>query len=419
MDLTPIRRSRALALVLAARILSLLCIGLTSVGVVVQVYGQSRSSTQVAAVSLVLGTGLLAGLLVGGILADRQNRKRLIMVGSCWAVVTFAALSFNAASDHPQLWVIYLLGGLFGLTEGVAETAMTAVVPSLVSEELLPATGALITVTTTIGAIAGPVLGGLLIAGPGLATTFAVAAAGTAVTMLCLAGLGPMPPEGADEEQPGPLDALREGFAFVRGSRIVGAVLVVDLCAALFATPAALFPQLAEQRFGGGPELVGILTTAPMVGATLASVTSGWTGRLGSPGRVLFAAVAAFGLACMAFGLSPLLGFGLFFLALGGMADTISEILRRTLLMQHTPDRLQGRVGSLWLAQAMTAPALGGVLAGLGASFLGPATTVAVGGAVCVVGAGLVALFYPELWRLDAQLKTSDGASAAEAGAAG
>ncbi|MFJ6000414.1 MFS transporter [Streptomyces sp. NPDC092370] len=493
LDLSPLRDKGPLRLVLATRVLALLCIGLTSVGVVVQVYEQTRSSTQVGAVSLVLGTGLLLGFMVGGVLADRRDRKGLILVGSTWAVVTFTALAVNSAADHPALWVVYVSGALFGFTEGVAETALTAVVPALVSENHVPATGALVTVTTTLGSIAGPMLGGVLIAGPGLAATFAIAAAGTAATTLLLTRLGPMPPtgnpgdagaqgepalstcpepgstapepvtavsvaqgrpetgeasavgsvvptlasgpsssgatpaaprndrpqpadpapstpsepgaatlraeSGMSEPQPGVLASLREGFAFIRGSRVVAAVLVVDLCAALFATPTALYPEFADERFGGGPELVGLLTTAPMIGAAVASLTSGWTGRTRRQWRVLCAAVAVWGLACLGFGLSPLLGFGLVFLGLGGVADIVSEIMRRTLLMRHTPDPLQGRVSSLWLAQAMTAPALGGVLAGLASSAVGPATAVAGGGVLCLVTLALVAVAYRGLWR--------------------
>ncbi|MGW7465279.1 MFS transporter [Streptomyces xantholiticus] len=448
LDLSPLRAGGPLGLLLATRVLALLCIGLTSVGVVVQVYEQTGSSVQVGAVSLVLGAGLLLGFLVGGVLADRRDRRGLILVGSGWAVVTFAALSANAAADRPALWVVYLSGALFGFTEGVAETALTAVVPTFVSEEHIPATGALVTVTTTLGSIAGPMLGGVLIAGPGLATTFGLAAAGTLITTLLLTRLGPMPPTGADAPppgeaapsdapptgakearapavaeagQPGVLESLREGLAFIRGSRVVAAVLVVDLCAALFATPTALYPEFAEERFGGGPELVGLLTTAPVIGAAMASIGSGWTGRTRHQWRVLCAAVAVWGLACLGFGLSPLLGFGLFFLALGGMADTFSEIMRRTLLMRHTPDPLQGRVSSLWLAQAMTAPALGGVLAGLGASAVGPSTAVAAGGALCVGALCLVALSYRQLWREteESTEQRSDGAQDVPAGDGG
>ncbi|MFF5447666.1 MFS transporter [Streptomyces sp. NPDC012888] len=431
LDLSPLRAGGPLGLVLAARVLALLAIGLTSVGVVVQVYEQTGSSAQVGMVSLVLASGLLLGFLAGGVLADRRDRKGLILVGSGWAVVTFAVLAVNAAADRPALWVVYLTGALFGFTEGVAETALTAVLPALVSEEHIPATGALVTVTTTLGAIAGPMLGGVLIAGPGLATTFALAAAGTAVTTLLLTRLDPMPPTGAappgppedatgdengrtpDDGTPvtgraGALADLREGFRFVGGNRVVSAVLVVDLCVAVFATPQALFPELAERRLGGGPELVGLLTTAPMIGAALASLTSGWTGRTRRHWRVLCAAVAGWGLACLGFGLSPWLGLGLVFLALGGVADTISEIMRRTLLMTHTPDPLQGRVSSLWLAQAMTAPALGGVIAGLASSAVGPAATVAGGGALCLTTLAVVALIYRQLWRDSYQSVTND-----------
>ncbi|MEU2451051.1 MFS transporter [Streptomyces sp. NPDC012765] len=417
LDLSPLRAGGPLGLVLAARVLALLCIGLTSVGVVVQVYERTSSSTQVGMVSLVLAAGLLLGFLAGGVLADRRDRKGLILIGSAWAVVTFAVLAANAAADRPALWVVYVAGAMFGFTEGVAETAMTAVLPSLVAEEHIPATGALVTVTTTLGAIAGPMLGGVLIAGPGLAVTFGVAAAGTAVTTLLLTRLGPMPPGGdasdAQETTPdgasaeeaggggapsGALADLREGFRFVGGNRVVSAVLVVDLCVAVLATPNALFPEIAEKRLSGGPELVGLLTTAPMIGAALASLTSGWTGRTRYHWRVLCAAIATWGVACLGFGLSPYLGLGLVFLAIGGVADTISEIMRRTLLMTHTPDALQGRVSSLWLAQAMTAPALGGVLAGLASSAVGPAVAVAGGGAACLLALAVVAVVYRQLW---------------------
>lgn len=420
LDLSPLRAGGPLGLVLAARVLALLCIGLTSVGVVVQVYERTGSSAQVGMVSLVLASGLLLGFLAGGVLADRRDRKGLILIGSGWAVVTFAVLAANAAADRPSLWVVYVTGALFGFTEGVAETALTAVLPALVSEEHIPATGALVTVTTTLGSIAGPMLGGVLIAGPGLATTFALAAAGTAVTTLLLTRLDSMPPTGAepsggqaaDAEEPsdgapaddaapgdrGVLADLREGFRFIGGNRVVSAVLVIDLCVAVFATPHALFPELAQRRLGGGPELVGLLTTAPMIGAALASLTSGWTGRTRRHWRVLCAAVAGWGLACLGFGLSPWLGLGLVFLALGGVADTISEIMRRTLLMSHTPDPLQGRVSSLWLAQAMTAPALGGVLAGLASSVVGPSAAVAGGGALCLATLAVVVVLYRQLW---------------------
>ncbi|TDC83593.1 MFS transporter [Micromonospora sp. KC606] len=403
LDLRPLRGGSRLAWVLAARLLGLISIGLTSVGVVVQVYALTGSSFQVAAVSLVLGAGLLVGLLAGGVLADGRERRGLILLGSGWAVVTFAALALNAAADQPRVWLIYLLGALFGVTEGIAESALTAVVPSLVPADQLPPTGALVTATTTVGAIAGPLLGGLLVAGPGLSTTYAMAALGAAGAIPLLARLGALPPEPPTGSESGGgaawWHAMREGVSFVRRTRLVAAVLLVDLCGALFATPAALFPQFADRVFAAGPGAVGLLTAAPAAGAALASVVSGWTVRLRRPGRVLLGVVGAYGVVIVGFGASPVLGLGLVFLALGGAADTVSEILRRTLLMQHTTARLQGRVGSLWLAQAMTAPALGGVLLGLGAGVVGPAVAVVAGGALCLVTAALVGWCYPELWR--------------------
>ncbi|HEX5740510.1 MAG TPA: MFS transporter [Pilimelia sp.] len=407
MDLTPLKGGSRLAWVLAARLLALLSIALASVAVVVQVYALTGSSFQVAAVSLVLGAGLLAGLLAGGVLADGRERRSLIQLGSGWAVVTFGALALNAAADHPRVWVIYLLGGAFGVTKGIAESALTAVVPVLTPPGQLPAAGALVTVTTTVGAIAGPLLGGLLLAGCGLPVTYALAALGAAGAIPLLVRLGALPPEAATGAERSPeasggtgwWRALREGLAFVRRTRIIAAVLVVDLCAALFATPAALFPQFAERIFAAGPGAVGLLAAAPAAGAAAASVLSGWTVRLRRPGRVLLAVVGAYGLATIGFGAAPVLGLALGFLALGGAVDTVSEILRRALLMAHTPAHLQGRVGSLWLAQAMTASALGAVLLGLGAGLVGPSAAVVAGGALCVLATVLVGWRYRQLWQ--------------------
>jgi ENTS family enterobactin (siderophore) exporter len=405
-DVGPARQSREFRLVLVSRTVVLLAAGMLAVAVPVQVYGATGSSLQVGLVSLVLGGSLLAGFLAGGVLADTRERRALILGSTAGVAVAFAALAANAAADSGhQLAVIFGTVAVGGAVEGIGETALTAVTPELVSSDQLAAASGLIAVTSQLGAICGPALGGVAVAAWGLSATYALAAGAMVVATLVLARLGAMPranssaDDAGDADELGPLRSIREGFSFVRHDRLIAGLLLIDVCATGFGVPATLFPQLAEEVFHGGPEVVGLLATAPAVGALLASLTSGWTGRVRYAGRALVAAVLLLGLAYLGLGLTGSLAVALVFLAVSGAADCVSEILRRALLQRHTPDRLQGRVNSLWLAQAGSTYSLGGVSSGFAAGALGPAAAVAGAGALCVVSAGALAARLPELRR--------------------
>ncbi|WP_424188007.1 enterobactin transporter EntS [Actinokineospora sp. G85] len=399
LDPAPVRGNRDFQLVLTSRTLWLLGIGLTAVAVSVQVFEITGSSAPVALVSLTLGAMLLVGFLIGGVLADRVDRKKLVVLTSLGATLGFVGLAVNALLPAPQLWVVFVLAGLHGLVDGIGESALTAVVPSLVGENQLAAAGALLAVTTQLGGIVGPALSGVLIGGPGLAFAYAAAAAMALGTTGLLALVRPMPTVGGGPDEDGSEGTLREAVRFVRGNRLIASLLLVDLGAMLFAMPGALYPQLAQERLGGGPELVGLLYTAPAVGAFIGSIVSGWTSTARRSGLILIGVAALWGVAAAGVGLSTSLVLVLVLLGVGGLADVFSEILRRALLQGNTPDRLQGRVGSVWLAQTITGPSLGGVLAGLAAGWMGVGPAIAVGGAVCVVVVLLVGAAYPELRR--------------------
>jgi ENTS family enterobactin (siderophore) exporter len=195
----------------------------------------------------------------------------------------------------------------------------------------------------------------------------------------------------------------------VRGNKVIRGLMLVDLCAVVLAMPYALFPQMADDVFEAGPTTVGLLYSAPAVGAFLGALASGWTGRARRPGVSLAVAATGWGLAVAAFGLSPYAWLGIVFLAIAGFADTISEILRRALIQHHTPDHLQGRVGSLWLAQATAGPATGNALSGVTARLLGPATTLVTGGLVCAGGVQAVSTTLPQLRGARLTSESTDG----------
>ena len=153
----------------------------------------------------------------------------------------------------------------------------------------------------------------------------------------------------------------------------------------------------SSTHFHGGPATFGLLTAAPGLGAMVGAATSGWTGRLRRPGIVVIAAGIVWGAAIALFGLVRSLPLALFFLALAGMGDLISEVLRNALLQRYTPDELRGRVSSLYLAQVTTAPALGNVEAGAVARLISPTFSVVSGGVACVAGALLLGAAIPAL----------------------
>lgn len=403
-DVAPLRSSRDFRFLFAARVVSLLGLGLSTVALPVQVYGLTGSSLQVAGVAAVLGGSALLATLAGGVLADRYDRRRLILLARGTAAVVFAVLALNAALSEPRLWVVYACAAANGGT-AVSNAALTAATPALVGRERLVAAGALVALSVEIGAVVGPTLAGVVLAGPGLSTGYALTSAASVVTVLLVGRIRRLPPEAAAGKGMAQVGrGIRDGAAFVVRDRTVGGLLLVDVFALVFALPYVLFPQLADEVFGGGPAVVGLLYSAPPAGALVAALVSGWTGHVRRAGCALVALVGVYAVAVLGFGacallvergaVAPVAGLvaGVGALAVAGAARMSSDVLRRGLLQAHTPDHLQGRVSSAWLAQVMLSPSVGGVQAGLAARLLGPALGITVGAAVCLAGTAVAAL---------------------------
>lgn len=398
MDLSPLRSSRDFRIMFWARVVALLGISLTLVALSVQVYKVTGSSLAVGMVNVAAGTTLLIGTLAGGVLADRFERRQLLVVSRSGAALVFGALALNAVADQPRLWVIYACAAALGLVDGASETALTAIVPDLVRANELAAAGALTAITTQLGTIVGPSLAGAIIAGPGVALCYGITFSATVAQVAMMSLVRRRPPVETEHEHP--LRAIREGLRFVRRSRVVAGLLLVDLCGVLFALPYAVFPEFGAQALRGDPRTVGLLYSAPAVGAFLAALVSGWAGLHPRPGAALAGSVLVWGLAMAAFGSSASLPLALLFLALAGVGMMFSEILQRALLQQHTPTRLMGRVSSFWLIQATVGQAAGSAVAGGLASMTSARVAVVAGGLTCAAAVAVVALVLPEVLRI-------------------
>jgi MFS family permease len=209
--------------------------------------------------------------------------------------------------------------------------------------------------------------------------------------------IGPQPPQRDHREAP--LQAIRSGLAFARRQPVILAGFAIDLDAMIFGMPRALFPALAASTFHTGPSGLGLLYSAPGVGAVAAILVTGWLARVRRLGRVVIGAVAVWGLAIAGFGLVGSLPVALVLLAVAGGADSVSAVCRSTMLQTITPDHLRGRMSATYAMVVMGGPYAGDVEAGAVAARFGLRVSVVSGGLLCVLGAGLVAAASPALRR--------------------
>jgi ENTS family enterobactin (siderophore) exporter len=395
LDIAPLRESRDFRWLFAGRLVSNAGNAVAVTAANWQVYQLTHSSLAVGLLTLADSAGMLVGLLAGGMLADRYDRRKVLLAVRLPQAALSALMLLNSLLARPGLWPIYVLTLGIGLLAGLGSPAATAVVPALVSPNRLAAAVALNAMGNQLGWLVGPALAGLLIARAGLAACYGIDAAAFAVFGLAMLFVRPLPPS-VRAQRPG-LRSLAEGFSFVRHNGVVGGMLLIDTNAMIFGMPTGLFPALAAEHFHGGSATFGLLTAAPGLGAIIGAVTSGWTSHLRRPGIVVIGAGIVWGGAIVGFGLVRSLPVALGFLALAGMGDLISEVLRNALLQHYTPDPLRGRVSSLYLGQVNTAPALGNVEAGAVAQLFSPVVSVVSGGLACVAGALLLGLVIPAL----------------------
>ncbi len=414
-DVAPLRESRDYRRLFTGRFVSMAGNAVATTAANWQVYSLTRNSLAVGLLALASGAGMMVGLLAGGMLADRYDRRKVIMAVLLPQAVLAALLMANSLRSHPALWPLYAVTFCIGLCSGLASPASTAATPALVGLDKLPAAAALNATASQLGQLGGPAIAGVLIAGPGLASCYAIDAVCFAVFGLALLRLSPLPPL-VKAQRPG-LKSLAEGLAYVRRNGVVGGMLLVDTNAMLFGMPSALFPALASTHFHGGSATFGLLVAAPGLGALIGAATSGWTGRLRRPGVVVIGAGIVWGAAIALFGIVSSLPLALFFLALAGMGDLISEVLRNALLQRYTPDHLRGRVSSLYLAQVTTAPALGNVEAGGVARLISPVFSVVSGGLACVAGALVLGALIPALRNSSLTDASDDAGPDADLGA--
>jgi MFS family permease len=399
LDLAPLRGSPAFRRLWAGQAITFVGWRMTVVAIPFQVYELTGSSLAVGLVALTQFVPLVSFTLVGGTFADVLDRRRLLVVSSLGVLGALGGLAANAALPHPRLWLCFALSFLSWSAFSLGAGAMRAVTPRLVPREQFTAAAALSGLTGNLASVVGPAVAGVLIGTAGLGWAYAAALVGAAAGLWSVLALPSMAPtaDGASLTA----RSLLEGFRYVASQQVILAFFLIDTLAMTFGMPMALFPALADNVFRDA-SVVGYLFAAPSAGAVVASLLSGWAGRVRRQGIAIVVAVLGWGLAIAAFGVVRTLWPALLLLAVAGAADQISAIFRGTIVLTQTPDRLRGRVSGIEFAQVAGTAALGNVEAGVVAALVSVRFSIVFGGLACVASTLLVALALPALVRFDA-----------------
>jgi len=397
-DLAPLRH-RDFRLLSIGRAVSFAGGMVTYVAIPFQVYELTHSSLAVGLLGLAEAVPLVVAALIGGALADANDRRRQTWLTEIGLTACSAALLGNAALSHPLVALLYVIAAVMATLEGLQRPALEAMVPRIVPREELKAASAVGALRMTVGMIAGPALGGVLIATTGLRGAYGFDVASFTVSLVTLALMHAVPPS-VDAEPPS-MRRIVEGFRYARSRPELIGTYLVDINAMFFGMPTALFPALAVSF--GGARALGWIYAAPAVGSFVATSSSGWTRRVHRHGSAVLWAATAWGFAIIAFGLAHSLWLAFVFLALAGGADMVSGIFRMVIWNETIPDALRGRLAGIEQVSYSVGPALGNVEAGGVATAFSVRTSILSGGVLCVLGSAVLGAALPAFRRYDAR----------------
>lgn len=407
-DVTPLRTSRDYRLLWSAQLISEAGHQVAIVAMFFQVYDLTGSPAAVGLIGLVQIVPLILSSIGGGSIVDAVDRRKLLALSQVGFAVASGILLAGALMDRPPLVLIYGAAALTAGLSGIDSPVRSAMIPRLVGRDLLPAAVALNQVMWQSTSIVGPAIGGIVISRLGVPWAYGIDVVTYGATLVAALLMRPMPPTRDEGDDPATgWAAIKMGFRYLKGRRVLQSTFYIDLVAMIFGMPRALFAILAVTQFHRGVEVAGLLFAAPAVGALLGAVTAGWVGGVRHQGRAVIWAVAAWGAGIAAFGLTgPNLLLALFFLAIAGAADVVSAVFRSTILQLSVPDSLRGRLSGIHILVVTGGPRLGDFEAGLVAQAFTPTVSVVSGGLLCVVGAAVLALMVPEFRRYHAGGRT-------------
>ncbi|MDX6727241.1 MAG: hypothetical protein QOK49_2046, partial [Baekduia sp.] len=275
-DVAPLRESRDLRLLLSGEVITGLGTQAALVALPYQLYVETHSAFLTGLLGAFELIPLITMALLGGALADRYDRRRLLLADQIGLVLGAGALAALAFAGSAPILLLYLLGALMAGFGAVQNVTTSSIVPNLVSPERLRPALALTFGLSTLTMVIGPAIGGLLIAALGLGAAYTIDAVSCLAIFAAVWAMAPQPPRGHAEAHEPVLRAIGEGLRFVRGSQALMGSFAIDLVAMTFGMPRALFAVLSVSVYHAGAGGTGLLYASVAAGATVAALTTGW-----------------------------------------------------------------------------------------------------------------------------------------------
>jgi MFS family permease len=370
---------------------------ITAVAVGWQVYALTGSALNLGLVGLAQFLPMLLLMLFAGHAADRYDRRRLLQVCQIGGGLVAAYLAFGSFAGWLTVPEIFIAVALIGVFDAFENPAKGALLPGVAPEGLLQKAAALTTGAMQAAAIGSPALGGFIYAlAPG--APYIIAALFWLLAAIANSAIKLDRPVAA---KPPPLEGLFDGIKFVRSNPAILGTISLDLFAVLFGGATALLPVFARDILHTGPWGLGVLRAAPAVGALIVAVYLTHHPIKRRVGMRMFQAVVGFGLATIVFALSHLFWLSILALAFAGAADTVSMVIRVSLVQIATPDAMRGRVGAVNYLFVNTSNQLGEFESGTLAAFIGAAPAVLLGGLASIGIALLWMRLFPSLRTLE------------------
>ncbi|HEY0687714.1 MAG TPA: MFS transporter, partial [Kribbella sp.] len=382
-DLTPWRGSRDFRILVISGSVFFLGGMVGYVALPFQLYQLTGSNFAVGAMGLVTIAPLVVFGLYGGALADHVDRRKMLIGTGIAQVLITALLLANTLLHDPQVWVIYVCGGLNAIASSLQRPSREALFPRVVRHEEMPAAVTLNSLTLQVGQLAGPALGGVLVGTAGVTWAFAVELTGQVIATVMYLALGSY--RSGEQSRPPSLSAISEGIRYAFRRRDLLGTYAVDMVGMFLAMPIVLFPAFATEVLKE-PKLLGLLYSGEAVGALLATLTSGWARRVHHHGRAVVLATIVWGGSVGIAGLAPNIWFAIAFFAVAGGADMISGLFRAVIWNQTIPDEMRGRLAGIEMLSYSLGPLGGQARSGLVADLTTVRTSIVSGGILCVAG---------------------------------
>ncbi len=366
-----------------------------SVAIGWQIYSRTDDPLALGMVGLVQAAPMLLLTLPAGYLADRFNRRKLLMLSMAGATLTSLALAGLAVGQGP-IWLMYLVLLMDSSVLRLGGPARTAMLPLLVPPEVFENSVKWRTSLMQMSGLVGPALGGFVVAWsvPG-AYLIAACSSMAMIGLLTTLKLRPQAPSPR-----GPMLAqLAEGIRFVWHHKLVLGPISLDMFAVLLGGAVYLLPIYARDILGVDETGFGFLRAAPAAGAMCMGLLLAHLPPMRKAGRTLLLSVAGFGAVTIVFGISTSFWLSLAMLFLTGVFDNVSVVIRHTLVQMVTPDEMRGRVSAVNSIFIGSSNELGGFESGLVARLFGPVVSVVSGGIGCIGVVGLWAALFPRLRR--------------------